>query len=158
MYGRFYHLIGKTLAFIGIILVLFSLFSGILLYADANSPWNPPSMFISQQGILVMIGVFSFGLVLTSAGLFINKRYRKVTPYFVKNGGPIHSGETWTKSSESGVFLTSCGIVLSINQESNATSHIGYKIVTVERTTCRDCALREGRDILESVRYSRDGP
>ncbi|MHA2353028.1 MAG: hypothetical protein ACXABX_07910 [Candidatus Thorarchaeota archaeon] len=106
----------------------------------------------------VILGFLPFGLILTFSGMIIRRKFSEQNPFLTKDGGPIHSGETWKRSSESGVFLTSCGIVLSINQESNATSHIGYKIVTVERTTCRDCALREGREILESVRYTRDGP
>ncbi len=153
MHERFYRLIGKILAIIGMILVLFP----VLVISYANNPLNTPSMIISHQGTLGFIGLIWFGLILTFSGLQIYKRYRKSMLFFIKDGGPIHSGDPWKKSSESGLFLTSCGFVLSINQESNATSHIGYKIVTADRTSCKDCALREGRVIIQSGASGRDG-
>ena len=114
-------------------------------------------MYISPQGTLGYIGSIWVGLILIFSGWQIVKSYRKSRLFFIKDGGPIHSGDTWKKSSESGLFLTSCGFVLSINQDSDATSHIGYKTVTADRTSCKDCALREGSVIIQSGASGRDG-
>ncbi len=155
MYQRFFRLVGKILASIGVILLLFPIVVGLFWFAYMNDPYNPPYMYIPPEGIFTMIGIFSVGFILTSAGMVVLRRYRKVRPFFIKGGGPIHSADAWKKGSESGLFLTSCGFVLSINEESNATAHIGYRIINAERATCRDCALAEGSGILERASHGR---
>lgn len=81
------------------------------------------------------------------------RRFRNTKPYLTKDGESIHSGKPWKKQSESGLFLISCGRVVSINQESKATAHVGYKIVPAKRATCKDCNIRQGKAVLDRVRH-----
>ena len=83
------------------------------------------------------------------------RRFRKTKPFLAKDGEPIHSGKNWKKQSESGLFLTSCGRVVSINQESRATAHVGYRLVTAERATCKECNIREGKAVMDRVAHGR---
>ncbi|MFW9964644.1 MAG: hypothetical protein ACFFCX_13830 [Candidatus Sifarchaeia archaeon] len=155
MHDRLYRLFGKILAFIGMMLILVPLVTGIYIFADANNPLRPPTMVFSSEGIPIMVGIISFGFMVTYLGMLIHKDHRTEKPFFIKDGGPIHSGEPWTKSSEIGLFLTNCGLVISINQESNATSHSGYRTITAERVTCSDCVHREGRFVLDRALHAR---
>ena len=151
MSERFYQLLGRTITIIGLSLLLILVSVSIIIFGDNST------ILISSQGILALVGFFSFALVMTCVGIVILKKHRKIIPFFAKSGGPIHSGEAWTKSSEPDLFLTSCGMVLSINQESNTTSHVGYRIVTAKRATCSDCIRKEGRSIMEPVAHSGGG-
>lgn len=80
----------------------------------------------------------------------ILRTFKEMRPYLAKAGEPIHSGRTWKKESESGLFLTSCERVVSTNLESRETVEVGYRLVSTEGPTCRDCSIRAGRVILES--------
>jgi hypothetical protein len=75
--------------------------------------------------------------------------------YLTKPDEPIHFGKPWRSESEPGLFLTSCELVVSINDASEETTHIGYRLIAAKHATCSDCIKREGRDILESVQYHR---
>ena len=152
---RIYRFIGKLVSIIGAILILFPVVFILHWFADANDPFNPPSIYVTPEGFLVMIGFISLGIIVTYSGLFILKRNEITKLYFIKDGGPIHSGTRWTKGSESGLYLTSCRLVVSINQESRATAHVGYKIVTAERATHRECIQKEGETLLDKYAHRR---
>ena len=155
MKERVYRFIGKVVAIIGAILALLPVVFVMHWFADANDPYNPPSIYIAPQGFLVMIVVFSLGIIVTYSGLLILKTYRIAELFLVKDGGPIHSGKKWIKASESGLYVTSCGLVVSIDQESEATAHMGYKIITAKRATHRGCIKKEGKAVLDNVAHGR---
>ena len=94
---------------------------------------------------------------MTSAGMSILRGFGKTRIFITKGGESIHLATVWKKGTESGLYLTSCGKVVSINQVSIGTAHVGYRIVTTKDTTCRDCSLREGKLVLDSVAKRREG-
>ncbi len=83
------------------------------------------------------------------------KRFRGTKLFLTKDDELIHSGKPSKKRSKSGVFLTSCGRVVSTDPESRATAHVGYKIVSAKRATCRECNKREGKAVMDRVRHGR---
>ncbi|MFX1579515.1 MAG: hypothetical protein ACFFBJ_07680 [Promethearchaeota archaeon] len=157
MSERSYQLLGRTITIFGLSILLILVVCSMIIFGYDNHQNIPPDIVISSQGIAILVGFFSVDLIVTCAGMLILKKHRKMIPFFAKSGGPIHSGKAWTKISEPDLFLTSCGIVLSINQESNTTSHVGYRIVTAKRATCSECIRREGRAIMEPVAHSGGG-
>ena len=155
MYERFLRLIGKTVAFIGMILILFPVGFFILYIGEANHPFNPPSIYIAPMGFLVMIILISFGFILTSTGMYIYKSFPILIPFLTKDGEPIHSAKSWKKGSESGLFLTSCGLIVSINQESEETAHVGYRVISTKQATHRECVEMEGKVGLDGFSKHR---
>ena len=133
-----YRLIGRFLVYIGIIILLLpfiSLFSNILTFFT----------------------YLFFGFIMVFSGATIQRRFREIKPFLTKFGEPIHSARIWNKGSESGLYLTSCERVVSINQESKATAHVGYRIAVAKRATCRDCILSEVKPIMD-ITTNRRGP
>ena len=146
-----YRLIGTVLTCIGVIVFLTPISAFITGIANPNGPFFPPLSVIP-----ILTGFILLGFIMTYGGVNILRRFRKVRPFLTKGGEPIHLAEVWKKGTELGLYLTSCGKVVSINQVSKGTAHVGYRIVTTKDTTCRDCSLREGRAILDSVEKRGD--
>jgi len=148
-----FRLIGWVLVFIGMTILLFPL--AIISY------WigNPGDMINPQPSeIFILTGFPLLGFIVIYSGVIIYRRFRETRPFLAKGGEPIHSAIVWKKGTESGLFLTSCERVVSINQASRATAHIGYRLVPAERATCSDCNLREGRAILDKIAHDRIRP
>ena len=145
-----YRFIGKVLAIIGMIILF--LFPIVILMN-----WTYPGGSIVPQpsDILILAGFMLFGFILTSSGMIIHRRFKGMQPFLAKGGEPIHSVTVWKKGSESGLFLTSCERVVSINQDSRATAHVGYRLVPAKRATCSECTLREGKAALDSFAHGR---
>ena len=137
-----YRIIGWALTLIGIAILLSPIFFIVIA---------PQLLLILVDTVFISIGFYFLGLTVTCSGMIILRRFRKVQLFLTKGGEPIHSAEVWKKGTESGMYLTSCGRVVSINQSSEGTAHVGYKLATAQRTTCRDCSLREGRAIIRSA-------
>ncbi len=147
MTKRLLRVIGKGLAIIGIPVFLFFSY-GVFAVLSYTGEYGP------RPADVVLIPTFALlGLSMIGGGVMILRRFEEIVPFLAKGGGPIHSGSIWKKGSESGLFLTACERVVSINQESRATAHAGYRIVSSERATCSDCVLREGRAILDRVEH-----
>ncbi|MHA2004828.1 MAG: hypothetical protein ACW975_10905 [Candidatus Thorarchaeota archaeon] len=144
-----YRLIGKGLGIFGILMFLFFSYGTyvVITYTAEYGSMQPGMIFIPVFALL--------GLSMIGTGLMILRRFEEKTPNFTKIGEPIHSGRTWKRGSESGLFATSCGLVVSTNQESRETAHVGYRIVYPDHATCRDCVQRVGKEIIEqSLRRS----
>ena len=139
----FYSLFAKILAFIGAVV----LFVPILFYLFA---WSMSGYVPQLFDILILAGSTIFGFTIILGGGIIQRRLGEVEPFLANNGGPIHSGRVWKKGTESGLFQTWCGLLVSTNHESGATTHVGYRIVPAKRATCKDCAQRKGREILDA--------
>ena len=148
MREHLYSLLGKVLAFVGVIIVLFP----ILIFWII---WNNED-YLQLLAILMFIEIASLGIGITTIGVVIHKRFRETEPFLAKEGEPIHSGRVWMKKAESGLFLTSCGLVVSINQESGETAYVGYRLVPAKRATCIDCTQRKGREILDAHSLRRE--
>lgn len=127
----------------------------MMVFADANHPYNPPQMYMEPIGYAVNTGIFLIGIVVAYSGLFILRTYAVTTPFLTKDGEPIHSAKQWSRGSEPGLFLTSCGLVVSINQESAETAHVGYRIIKSTGATHRECVEREGKEILDGFSRRR---
>ncbi|MGY5859746.1 MAG: hypothetical protein RTU63_10275 [Candidatus Thorarchaeota archaeon] len=151
MKAHLFRIIGKVLFIVGFILLLLLSF---LIYSAATytGEYGPLPPFVV---LLPVFWIGDFGLI--CLGVFMLRRYRERDIFLAKGGEPIHSVNPWEKGSEPGLYLTSCGVVVSTNQETNATGHVGYRIVPAKRATCSDCIRREGKLILDSVDQSRDG-
>lgn len=146
-------LIGKGLVISGMAILLFSM--PALGYSIIFPSWYTSEYGPSVADILRFVGFFLIGIIVTYSGLNILRRFEEKTLFLTREDESIHSGEIWKKGSESGLFLTSCGRVVSINQESKDTAHVGYRIVAAEQATCRDCSLNEGKAVLDRVRHGR---
>jgi hypothetical protein len=152
MRESFYRVGSKAIALVG--LVLF--FGPILVFLSvwANVGLTPDPNFIA---FLAFLAGYAFpGFVLTCIGVIIYKRYREIQPFLAKRGGDIHLGTAWKRGTEPGLFLTTCGLVVSINNDSSETAHVGYRIVHATRATCKECILRRGRAILETQTFRRE--
>ncbi len=134
-----FRLIGKALAFTGTVILI----SPILM--PHLTSWSAhPSIYRIYDVFLLL------GIICACSGVIILRTFKEMRPYLVKAGEPIHSGRAWKKESESGLFLTSCERVVSTNLESRETLDVGYRLVSAEGPTCRDCSMRAGRVLLES--------
>jgi hypothetical protein len=117
----------------------------------------PGAPIIPQlSDILMLCGLTLLGFIVIYSGVIIYRMFREMRPFLAKGGEPIHSASVWKKGIESGLFLTSCERVVSINQASRATAHVGYRLVPAERATCSECNLREGKAILDRVAHERE--
>ena len=142
--------IGKVLVFLGLIFFL------IPIPAFVYWIGNPYDAFVPQfSDILILGGLIFLGVIIASGGVKIILRFEEVQPFLTRGGEYVHSAEIWKKVNESGLYLTSCGRVVSINQTSKATAHVGYRLATAERATCRDCNLRDGSAIMDAVTSER---
>ena len=140
-----YRLIGKVLSFFGIIILLFPIIAFFSWIQWSGFPAAIPD----PSNILIIALFLLFGFIIAFYGATIQSKFREIRPFLTRDGEPIHSGKIWKKESESGLFLTSCECVVSINQESRETANVGYRIVSAKRATCSDCIRREGRAILD---------
>jgi hypothetical protein len=149
--GRVYRHYGSMLALVGMTM--------LLTYAIVGMYWlgRPITHYglYNDPRTIVIRGFLPLGLILYFSGIIIRRIFREEHQLLTKDGETIHSGMPWYKSSESGLYLTSCGLMVSINRDSEETYHVGYSIVSAEQTTCRDCAFREGRSVLEPASYGR---
>ena len=143
MKRRLFRPIAKGLVIIGIPIFLFLSYAvfRVVTYTGEYGPL-PFDVVLLPVFLLLDISIISIGVI-------ILRRYQERLPFLSRDGEPIHSGISWKKGSERGLFLTSCGLVVSINQESRATAHVGYKIVAAKRATHRDCILKEGGEVLD---------
>ena len=143
-YGSLLIVVGLTMLLIHTLIFTFSFFTTLRF----------PSFYTDPRSIIVQ-GFLPIGIILTCSGLLIRRRYGERIQFLIKDGEPIHSGLPWYGGFESGLFLTSCGLVVSINQESRDTAHVGYKIVSASRATHKECIQNEGRAVLENVAHGR---
>ncbi|MHA1926100.1 MAG: hypothetical protein ACXABV_15420 [Candidatus Thorarchaeota archaeon] len=136
-----YRLIGKGLVISGVGLLLFSIpiigFSIVFRYSGEIGP--------TTADVFSLMMSFLVGITITYSGVRVLGSIEERIPFFTKVGKPIHSGKTWKRGSESGLYATSCGLVLSTNQESRDTAHIGYRVVYANQATCGDCIAIEGK-------------
>ena len=145
-----YRSIGEGVAISGLLMVLIPVY--FILY------WMRlgPVVYASQWSNVISLEIIAIlGFFMISIGLIVNRPIREMETFLAKGGGPIHSCKIWKKGTESGLFLTTCELVLSINQESRETGHVGYRIVPAKRATCSDCSKRKGKVILDSVAKRR---
>lgn len=143
-YGSMITVVGMTMLVTYTIVVTFWL----------SHPMSIPQLYNDPRPAIIR-GFLPVGFILTCSGVIIRERFSGGNQFLTKDGEPIHSGKPWKKGSESGLFLTTCGLVVSINQESRATAHVGYKIITAKRATHRECNLREGRAVLDNFAHGR---
>lgn len=143
MKTHLFRLIAKGLIIIGLPLFLFHSYAvfRVVTYTGEYGPL-PSDVVLLPVFLLLDFSIISIGVI-------ILRRYLESLPFLTRDGEPIHSGKSWKKGSEQGLFLTSCGLVVSINQESGSTTHVGYKIITAKRATHRECILKEGGEVLD---------
>ncbi|MHA2142136.1 MAG: hypothetical protein ACXADC_09675 [Candidatus Thorarchaeota archaeon] len=148
---RLARIIGKALAIIGTPLFLFFSYGVfVTLSSTIDSGQLHPAFALVSSFALLSLGMIG-------AGVLILLRFEKRVPLLVKGGEPIHSGDIWKKRTESGLYLTSCGRVVSTSQKSRATAHTGYRIASAKGATCKDCVISIGKPIMESGGAGRDG-
>ncbi|MFW9802515.1 MAG: hypothetical protein ACFFFC_07680 [Candidatus Thorarchaeota archaeon] len=149
MKKRLLRLIGKGLAIIGtpVFLVFGYGTYSLLSYTGEYGP------LAREVALVPLIALLGFSMI--AAGVDLLQRFEEPALLLAKDGEPIHTGEIWKKGIEAGLFLTSCGRVVSVNQESSNTAHVGYKVVFEGQVICRDCATREGRVVLEFHAHGR---
>ncbi|MFW9925602.1 MAG: hypothetical protein ACFFDM_02425 [Candidatus Thorarchaeota archaeon] len=146
-------LIVKGLIIIGILLLLLMSY-GLYFAFTYSGEYGPlPPSYYSDIAALPMFILLDVGMIII--GMILLRRYPEERLFFTKDGEPIHSGKLWNQGSESGLYQTSCGLVLSINQESSETAHVGYKIVKSKGATHGECATKEGREVLEKHAHGR---
>ncbi|MHA2141687.1 MAG: hypothetical protein ACXADC_10195 [Candidatus Thorarchaeota archaeon] len=56
---------------------------------------------------------------------------------------------------ERGLYITSCGLVVSIYQSSTETPHAGYRVIVAKMTTCDGCRKNEGKHLMVAVDNDR---
>ncbi len=134
---------GTLLTYIGVTMILTHILAAIY------------SRIYFDPGAIVILAFLPLGLILIVVGGIVRIKYSKETLFLTKIGEPIHSGKPWYEGFESGLYLTSCGLVVSINQDSQATAHVGYHIVSAKHATHRECVEKEGGAILEKYAHGR---
>ena len=139
---------GTALTVVGLTVILTYTVFVVLLF---RRPMELLRLISPNQAFIIL----SLGLILTYSGVIIRRRYSDDIRFLTKDGEIIHSVRPWYKGSESGLYLTSCGLVVSINQESKSTEHVGYIGVSVKQATHGECVVNEGRLILESTAKRR---
>jgi len=143
--------IGKLVVWIGVF-ILFLLV--LVLMQWYGYPWND---YVPQVSDFIFLGwLLVIGLVTVFGGFAIHKQYRERELYLSKDGEPIHSVEIWKKGHEQGLFVTSCGLVVSTNDESEETAHVGYRTVTARQPTCIECTQRRGKKVLDAFNLRRE--
>ena len=148
MNRRFRVLLGKLLLVIGALLI-FS-YASALLYNLVNPYQSSSIEFIPM---LQTITIIFLGFVVVYAGASNCGRYQEETLHVIKNGDFIHSARVWNTDVENGLLLTICGKLVSIQQHSDETAHVGYRYATAQQPTCRECCEREGRRIMDSAKH-----
>ncbi|MFX1483894.1 MAG: hypothetical protein ACFFCP_11995 [Promethearchaeota archaeon] len=146
-YGGLMIAIGMTMILTHVVIAGFVTSNPFLLSRLSLLPLDP--------GTYVIRAFLPLGFMLTLGGEIIRIKFREIILFLTKDGESIHSGRPWYKGSESGLFLTSCGLVVSINEESDATAHVGYTIIQSEHATHRDCAVNEGKAVLDKYAHGR---
>ena len=143
--------IGKVVVWIGVFILFLPVLALMQWY---GYPWND---YVPQVSDFIVLGWFVIlGLIIVSGGFAIHKRFRQQEIFLAKDGEPIHSGEIWKRGHEQGLFVTSCGLVVSTNDESEETAHTGYRRTSVKRATCIQCAHKRGREILDEYNLRRE--
>ena len=147
MKSRVYREYGDLLTVIG--LTLFLTYMAITSYWLRDPITFSRLSYTSDPRMFVIRSFLPLGLVLTFSGIVIHRKYSEGLVFLTRADEPIHSGKPWYQGSESGLYLTSCGLVVSINETSNETAHVGYKIVSAKSATHGDCVTKEGKDVLD---------
>ena len=80
---------------------------------------------------------------------FRQRLSRKV--FVIKGIGPIHSAKEWKMGKESGLFVTSCGLVVSIHQSSTETSDAGYRVIVAKMETCDNCRKKDRKQLIATA-------
>ena len=145
-----YRSIGEGVAYIGLVMFLISVI--VVAY------WMKlgPIVYASQGSNVILLEIIAIlGFFMTSIGLIVNRPIREKETFLAKGGESIHSCTIWNKGNESGLYLTTCEIIVSINQESEATGNVGYKIVPAKEATCSDCSTRKGKAVLDIHAHGR---
>ncbi|MHA1943885.1 MAG: hypothetical protein ACW96M_05755 [Candidatus Thorarchaeota archaeon] len=151
MKERIYREYGSLLTVVGLTMLLIHT---LIFTFSFIPPIRFPSPFTDPRAAIVF-GFLPLGIILTCSGVIIRRRFGGGILFLIKDGEPIHSGKPWYEGFDSGLFLTSCGLVVSIDQESRDTAHVGYKIVAANRATHKECVQNEGRAVLENVSHGR---
>ncbi|MFX1330428.1 MAG: hypothetical protein ACFE9W_02635 [Promethearchaeota archaeon] len=141
MKDRLFRLIGKGLVTSGLFILVFSIpIMGVSIFYRNSGEVGPTTSDI--QGLMAL---FLAGITITYCGARILGSVEERIPFFTKAGESIHSGKSLKRKSESGLYATSCGLVISTNQDSRETAHVGYMIVYANQATCRDCIVVDGK-------------
>ena len=151
MKKRLLRLLGKGIAILGIPVFVLSSY-GVYAALSYTGVYGP----LPQEVAYVLL-IALLGLIMIAGGTFLLKRNEEPALLLSKGGEPIHFGEIWKKGTELGLFLTLCGRVVSINQQSSATAHTGYRIASAKGATCKDCMISMGRHIIETGGTRREG-
>ncbi len=147
MKSRIYREYGSLLTAIG--LTLFLTYIIIASYWLRNPITFSRFFYANDPSTIVIRSFLPLGLVLTCSGMVIRRKYSEGSVFLTRADESIHSGRPWYQGPESGLYMTSCGLVVSTNETSNATVHVGYKIVSVKKATHGDCVTKEGKDVLD---------
>ncbi len=142
---------GKVLFWIGVLIVLVPIL--FLLFWFGGSPRE---YILQLSDYIVLAWFLVLGLITSIGGFVIHRRFRDIGFFLIKDGEPMHLGEVWMRGNEKGLFVTSCGLMVSINNESEETAYVGYRIVTAKQATCVDCVKRKGREILDAYNLRRE--
>ena len=151
MKWRMYRKYGSLLTVTGLVMLI--IYTIIATYWSRD-PFTFSRLYLDPRRFII-IGYLPLGLILTCSGLIIRGRFSERNQFLAKDGEPIHSGKPWYKGSESGLYLTSCGLLVSTNQESRATAHAGYRIVPTKHATHRECVVNEGSEVLDKYAHGR---
>lgn len=145
-YGNLLAVIGLTL-FLTYIAIVFYWLRDPITFSDLSHR-NDPRVFIIRSFL-------PLGLILACGGLVIRRRYSEGVVFLTRADESIHSGKPWYQGTESGLYMTSCGLVVSTSETSNATAYTGYKIVLVKNATHGDCVVKDGKDVLDGTSQRR---
>ena len=138
-----YRIIGKVMVIIGIPLLVFISF-GIFYSASFTGVYAP-----SRLEVMLLLLFFLVALGLTYFGFHIIITFQEKALFLTRVDEPIHSVEPWKKVPEPGLFLTSCGLIVSTSSESEETAYVGFTMISAEHATCSDCIVRSGKRVLE---------
>ena len=145
--SRIYREYGNLLTAIG--LALFLTYLAIFSYWLRNPITYSMLLYAIDPVTLAIRGFLPLGLVLICGGIVIRRKYSEGTLFLTRADESIHSARPWYQGSESGLYMTSCGLVVSTNETSNDTVHVGYRIVSAKQATHGDCVVKEGKDVLD---------
>ncbi|MFW9977810.1 MAG: hypothetical protein ACFFEJ_07015 [Candidatus Thorarchaeota archaeon] len=143
---------GTSLVYLGIILLFVFLLSpgywNIQYYT-----WTPPYRY--DLHILPYLLLLAISVIV--GGIFVRRKFPPRKLYVTSTGKQIHVARIWERTHEEELYLTSCELVVSTNQTSNRTAHVGYHLISAERPTCNKCSTKEGNRVLEVMRVYREG-
>lgn len=146
------HLVGTFLISLGTILLLVFSLSPNLYYLSIYTR-TPPY----RIDYFILPSLFFLAFSMISVGIVVLRKFKPRQLYVTRTGKIIHLARSWKKTSDEELFLTSCELVVSTNENSTETAHSGYHVITADQATCNECSIKDGRRILAVMRYYREG-